>query len=156
MNLGQVWEELVDCICRPPRCAEWRRASLPQLSGSEANVLTRATALLAQRPCRDLRANAAVCRRDDYGVGELLGGGGGRFTIGSQLCVREDLTLVRPCVGRLEALLVAWIHKHCATSHRSSACSFSDQYYKFVCWMRVLSARSLNNSGNLHRERVVT
>ena len=56
-----------------------------------------------------MRADAALGRRDEYGVGELLGGEGGRFAIGSQLCVREDLTLVRPWDSRLGALPSAWI-----------------------------------------------
>ncbi|KAK9836936.1 hypothetical protein WJX81_000753 [Elliptochloris bilobata] len=58
MNLGQVWEKLVDCICRPPR--------------------------------------------DVYEVAELLGGAGGRFSIGRQLCVREDLSLTNAAGQQLE------------------------------------------------------
>ena len=41
MSLGQVWEELVDCICRPPRCAARRRAPLAQLPGYNALALGR-------------------------------------------------------------------------------------------------------------------
>ena len=69
---------------------------MSQLHGSALRKLQRGTALSARRPRRDLRADAALSRRDDYGVAELLGGEGGRFSIGSQLCVREDLTLVHP------------------------------------------------------------
>jgi len=44
---------------------------------------------------RKLYVERGCARRDEYTVEELLGGAGGRFTVGSQLCVREDLTLVR-------------------------------------------------------------
>lgn len=50
MNIGQLWDQLVDCICRPPR--------------------------------------------DAYGVEDLIGGYGGRYSIGSHRGFREDLELV--------------------------------------------------------------
>lgn len=97
-----IWDQLVDCICRPPRCASKQVRTCP------AQQLGLPAGCWAQ----DATSNCTCTRRDVYSPAELLGGFNQTFMVGAMECTRLDYELVSSgcCFGSL-------------TVHREPACN---------------------------------
>lgn len=93
-----IWDQLVDCICRPPRCVHTirqPRACHHQQQIAELETCTRPHMEAAHcqggvwcgRPVLSLH-------RDSYDPRELLGGAAQSFFVGHMECTRLDFELV--------------------------------------------------------------
>ena len=96
----QLWDQLVDCICRPPRCVR-----TPMRGGMYVYV-TGTAAARTEQVCRPM--HTAQPRRDDYAPDlDLVGGRRGLFRVARFEAHREDVTLVSPPVQRTAPSLPA-------------------------------------------------